>query len=183
MDATWQILLNDSDFVDLNKRGHNMYSAGFNRYHEFASGEFFGEKKELVPNLDVPMSKSSHTQVDRSIWKRSGILRIQAIEYAGYQCEMDHEHKTFIAEKTHKPYMEAHHFLPLGLQEQMPVSLDVYANIICLCPICHRKIHLGLKKERIEMIDEMYEKRNERLVHAGIELGKQEFEDMVLGAR
>ncbi len=24
-------------------------------------------------------------------------------------------------------------------------SLDVYANIICLCPICHRLLHYGLK--------------------------------------
>jgi 5-methylcytosine-specific restriction protein A len=76
--------------------------------------------------------------------------------------------------------MEAHHIIPLRLQENFAKSLDVYANLVSLCPICHRKIHLGIIEERRLMIDEIYEIRKERLAKCGFVLGKEEFEDMVL---
>ena len=54
------------------------------------------------------------------------------------------------------------------------------ANLISLCPICHHKIHLGLRDDRRCMVDELYEKRKERLVNCGFILGKEEFEDIIL---
>jgi 5-methylcytosine-specific restriction protein A len=77
--------------------------------------------------------------------------------------------------------MEAHHIIPLKLQERFSSSLDVYANLISLCPICHRKIHLGIKEERRLMIDGIYEECKDRLAKCGFILGKEEFEDLVMG--
>ena len=76
--------------------------------------------------------------------------------------------------------MESHHTIPIHLQSRFSYSLDVYANLICLCPVCHRKIHYGLRDERREMLYEIYEKRRERLAHSGLVMGKEEFADLIL---
>ena len=71
--------------------------------------------------------------------------------------------------------MEGHHAIPMRFQKSFEWNLDVYANIICLCPICHRKIHFGMKKERTKMIHQIYEERSERLKNSGISLGRDDF--------
>jgi 5-methylcytosine-specific restriction protein A len=136
-------------------------------------------QKEIV-KMDVPVVCEKPIVMEYKIWRRSGILRTQTIELSDYQCEFDHDHKTFIAESTSRPYMEAHHIIPLQHQEKFGNSLDVYANLISLCPICHRKIHFGLRDERRSMVDELYEKRKERLVNCGLIMGKEEFENLLL---
>jgi 5-methylcytosine-specific restriction protein A len=109
-------------------------------------------------------------------------MRTQVIEFAGYSCEINGEHESFIAERNHKPYMEGHHAIPMRLQPQFDKSLDVYANIICLCPVCHRRIHYGLKEDRQQMMMQIYENRSDRLDHCGIRLSKQEFTDLVVNS-
>lgn len=178
--SLWEIVKADPDFQRLNKTGHNMYSAGFQHYFRFAQGDAFGTACDRVPALDVPVVAEEPTVMEHTVWKRSGILRTQSLEFAHYECALDHSHQTFIAESTHKPYMEAHHIIPMNLQGRFPNSLDVYANIICLCPICHRKIHLGLRDERREIIDRIYEERKDRLYHSGFMFGKGEFERLTL---
>ena len=46
-------LYNNPEFVDLDKRGHRMYSAGLNNYCKFANGEEFENIKEKVEILDT----------------------------------------------------------------------------------------------------------------------------------
>ena len=174
------LLYADEDFIDLNTRGKRMYSAGLNNYCRFASGDHFFEAREKIKVLDVPMVPEKSASSSRSSWKRSNIIRTQAIELAGYECELDHAHHSFLAEKTHKPYMEGHHALPMSLQEYFTNSLDVYANVICLCPICHRRIHHGLKDDRIQMLNQIYVMRSDRLSNCGIKLSKEEFSDLVM---
>lgn len=175
LSAAREILCADADFIEANERGRRMYSAGLNNYFRFASGEEFELIRDKVSELDVPVAPEAAVVIEQSVWKRSGILRTQAIEFAGYSCEIDSGHDRFIAENTHKPYMEGHHALPMKLQDKFSVSLDVYANIVCLCPVCHRRIHYGLKNDQIGMINRIYDTRVNRLVNSGIFLSKQEF--------
>ncbi|MCR5559435.1 MAG: HNH endonuclease, partial [Schwartzia sp.] len=180
LDFIWELLKKDKDFCEFNQRGHRMYSVGYKRYHEFIAGQDFSKYRERLSQLDVPMLSTNPTTIEYKVWKRSGILRTQVIAGTNYTCEMDANHASFLAESTHKPYMEAHHVIPLHLQENFENSLDVYANIICLCPICHRKIHFGIIEERRDMVDEIFENRKERLLNSGFELSKSEFERIVL---
>ena len=177
----WDIVMQDESFQKMNVRGHNMYSAGFHRYDEFVQGHGFDELAKRLPALDVPMAVAEPARIEYKVWKRSGILRAQTIEAAHYQCELHPEHRTFIAEHTHKPYMEVHHIIPMNQQEAFGHSLDVYANVICLCPNCHRQLHHGLVTERHDMIDQIYEARKDRFVHSGLALGKEEFEKAAMG--
>ena len=176
-----EVLYADPEFIDLNERGRRMYSAGLNNYCRFASGEGFHEIQSELTQLDVPVSPEAAIVVEESVWRRSGILRTQAIEMAGYSCEINSSHKTFIAGSTNKPYMEGHHALPMNTQEHFKVSLDVYANIICLCPICHRKIHYGLRDDRVNMIKYIYDQRASRLIKSGIEISRDDFVEVAMG--
>ncbi len=77
--------------------------------------------------------------------------------------------------------MEGHHALPMNAQDHFQVSLDVYANIVCLCPICHRKIHYGLRDDRVSMIRHIYDQRVSRLANSGIEISKEDFVEVAVG--
>ena len=153
-----------------------MYSAGLNNYIRFASGEAYKDLFGKMEAMDIPLKPEAPITVAQTVWKRSNILRIQTLICADFKCEIDRRHKTFIAEKTGKPYMESHHAIPMRQQPHFDNSLDIYANLVCLCPICHRRIHYGLKEDRVKLIHQIYSFRADRLAKSGIVLSQQEFE-------
>lgn len=175
-----EVLFNDADFVEMNRRGNQMYSAGLNNYCRFADGNDFSLHTHSIDKMDVPVEKEDPIIVEQKIWRRSDILRTQVLTASGYMCEISNDHESFIAEATNKPYMEGHHAIPMRLQDQFNSSLDIYANIVCLCPICHRKIHHGLKNERRYMLQKVFDNRAERLSNSGIVLSEAEFLEMTL---
>ncbi len=177
-----QALLSDEAFVSMNRRGHQMYTAGLNNYLRFARGEEFETIGSKARILDMPMEVPSQSERrGQQIWSRSEIIKIQAIKIANFECEINTDHKTFIAARNGMPYMEGHHALPINAQDQFRVSLDVYANIICLCPVCHRKIHYGLRDDRVSMVRHIYDQRVSRLANSGIEISKEDFVEMAVG--
>lgn len=125
---------------------------------------------EYSPNYsscEIKVSKvENKTVYDRDVNKAKGALKL-----ANFKCEIDESHETFIT-KAGTPYMEAHHLIPLAAQEDFENSLDVDANIICLCPICHRKLHYGDKIEN--ELSKLFKKRKELLKESGIVLSYNE---------
>ena len=118
--------------------------------------------------------------IERTTWKRSDIIKRQTIESAGYICEINMKHNTFISESTNKQYMEGHHAIPLKQQEYFDKGIDIYANIICLCPNCHRLLHYGLKNSKEILLKQIYEERFMLLAHSGINISKREFIELSL---
>ena len=141
--------------------------------------EFFGKKTELVL-LDKPMPVTEMYVDEHNTWKRSAIIREQVLEAAEYRCEIDPTHKSFVVEHTNHQYAEGHHVIALNKQDRIPYSLDVYANIICLCPVCHRLLHYGSPHEKKPVAKIIYDKRANRLAKSGIKLSQREFENLVL---
>lgn len=92
------------------------------------------------------------------------LIKVQTLEAAEYKCEINPKHNTFIAKNTGKRYMEGHHVLPMYRQDKFDKCIDVYANLICLCPICHRLLHYGLDSEKKVLLNQIYESRIDRLV-------------------
>lgn len=170
-----QALMADAEFVALNTRGNHMYSAGLRNYMNFAMGLDFSKLKDTVNKFDVPVPKPEKIITEKEAYKRSNIVRVQAIELAGHKCEIDNTHITFELEKSGNPYMEGHHAIPLHLQGNFSYSLDVFANVICLCPICHRKIHFGKCSDRKDMLAYLYDERHYRLANCGLKLDKDQF--------
>ena len=170
----------DPDFRTLNKRGNHMYSAALNNYYRFACGTDFSKMYKQMKVMDIAVPISDQRTITIEKWNRSSIIKRQSLESAGYQCEINAAHDTFIAKSTGHQYMEGHHVLPMKYQSKFKNSLDVYANIICLCPICHRLLHYGVATEKEGVIDKIYSDRVERLATSGIKISKAEFKNMVL---
>lgn len=173
-------LYTNPDFLALDKRGHQMYSAGFNNYYRFASGDEFIKLDRKIKLLDIAVPAGKQQAVVNKGWRRSSIIKNQVIESANYHCEVALDHLTFTAKNTNHPYMEGHHILPMKIQDKFSSSLDVYANIVCVCPICHRLLHYGVESEKKIVVDKIYAERADRLASSGIKIGKEEFEKLVI---
>lgn len=170
----------NAEFTALDKRGHQMYSTGLNNYIKFAKGEGFGNIKKKIEIFDeeVPIGKIK-TRKSTSL-SRSSIIKNQSIESAGYQCEYDSNHVTFISQTTKHMYMEGHHAIPMKFQDKFNYSIDIYANIVCLCPICHRLLHYGIASEKDKVLNKIYSARADRLAACGIRIGKADFKELVM---
>jgi len=109
-------------------------------------------------NLEnVVIEKSRGSRGD--VFKRNPKLAIQRFQLSKFSCEVDGSHETFTSIKTGKPFVEAHHFIPMMYQGEYSFSLDQIENIICLCPNCHSGFHHAIPSEKIQYIGKIYEKR------------------------
>lgn len=100
--------------------------------------------------------------------QRDKTVKIRALQRANYLCEINHNHKTFISKSNGKPFMQGHHLIPLEYEFLFPYSLDVEANVVCLCSLCHDEIHHGVNYKTL--IKQLYEERKEDLKKCGIEI-------------
>lgn len=174
------LLLINAEFIQYNSKGNNMYSSALMRYLEFAKGCDFASVNE-VSSLDIPVvAPESQTVNGTKRWRRSPIIKVQSLEMAAYRCEINSEHETFICKSTDKMFMEGHHAIPMKYQDNFDFSLDVYANIICLCPVCHRMMHYGRSCDKERYIDKIYLTRVERLIKSGLDISKDEFRSLTL---
>ena len=174
------VLLSDEAFIAMNKRGHQMYSAGLNNYIRFAEGDCFEKIGVDLRRLDIPMKLPHQSDgIVQKTWNRSEIIKCQSIRLANYECEINRKHATFISARNGMPYMEGHHTIPMRLQDSFDISLDVYANIVCVCPTCHRFLQFGRKEDKLIIAEKIYYNRADRLAHSGIVLGRKEFLDIV----
>lgn len=175
-----EYLYKDPEFVTLDTRGNRMYSSGLNNYYRFASGEeLFGKQNEMR-NMDIEVPVGEKIIVQREEWKRFAIITVQTLEAAEYKCEIDPTHNTFISATSGKQYMEGHHAIPMKLQDKFDKSIDVYANVICLCPICRRLLHHGMKHDKERLLNQIYKTRIDRMAASGITISKNDFIDIAI---
>lgn len=96
---------------------------------------------------------------EHDIYTRDRKIAIKRMELSGYTCEFDSSHKLFISRFSKKPYLEAHHLVPMGLQGKFPKPLDAIQNIFCLCPFCHRAVHHAVEPLARNIIENLALKR------------------------
>jgi predicted HNH restriction endonuclease len=139
-------------------------------YDKTVSSNDISDSIDIKPSY-VPLDKPEKITGEKVSFRRNPELAKKSILLANYQCDLDKSHKTFIT-KNGKPYMEAHHLIPLSTQDYFDYSLDVDANIVCLCPNCHRKLHYGnnLTNDLIKL----YEDRIHYLRLSGIDISFEE---------
>lgn len=175
-----EFLRKDADFLLKDSVGHSMYSAALNNYIRFAQGDDFLTENYSLADIDKPVGASEPQLVDSHQYRRSSIVKMQAIKAAHYMCECDNRHSTFTARSNNEQYMEGHHLIPLKNQDEFNFSLDIYANIVSLCPICHRLLHYGIEKEKRNLLEELYEDRYIRLYNSGIKISKSDFLELTM---
>ena len=172
-------LENDPDFQRMNAKRHRDFSSAFNHFYRFAceSGDFFRLK---MNEMDTPIAIPKKVSGRLTTLSRSPIVVAHAIESAGYKCEINPNHTTFISKATGRAYMEAHHLIPIANQDKFEYSLDVYANVVCLCPICHRMLHFADIAERRVVAEKLFLQRAERLKKSGIDISLDKFLELIL---
>lgn len=114
-------------------------------------------------NLDVdPNGRIIRRDIGQRIsYFRDPRLAAMRFNLSGYKCEIDSTHNTFIAQRTNRQYVEAHHFIPMKYQHLFEHPLDNLSNIVSLCPNCHRGIHHAIADHKYELIEGIYQKRPE----------------------
>ena len=104
----------------------------------------------------------------QKIYPRDRQVAINALSHAGYLCEIDRNHPSFIRKNSDKNYTEPHHLVPIAFSEEFSVSLDVEENIVSLCSNCHNEIHYG--RDAVTLIEKLYYERQELLKKVGINI-------------
>ncbi len=99
---------------------------------------------------------------------------------SGWKCDLDgfdgHPHTTFDT-KTGNKYLEAHHLVPMKAQKDFfPVNLDIFDNIVPLCPNCHKAVHYGSINEKKRFLKPLYDARIAKLNAHGIVIS---FDDLI----
>ncbi len=96
--------------------------------------------QDLVDSPTIPAQAAYVEFAGQRIARDPGVARA-AVEKACYQCEYSGQPSPFLSKRTGKPYIEAHHLIPLGLQPRFAFNLDIEPNITALNPLWHRAIH------------------------------------------
>ncbi len=115
---------------------------------------------ETTGGVPVPALKVAAGKV---AYARNPSIAALALRDAGFACELDPSHWTFESRAGSRPYVEAHHLVPMSKQHLFDVSLDVGENIICLCATCHRLLHFGRPINRNVFIKRLLKGRSKRL--------------------
>ena len=148
-------------------------------YREFKKGAFHSRMdvaeeadthilKAAQVYEDAPVAKGVLGEKPVSAYPRNAQVVFNALHSAEYKCELDCNTELFLRKNSQLNYTEGHHLIPLCYQNDFEYSLDVEANVVSLCPNCHRHLHYG--DDIVDMLKELYEARKERLKKCGIEI-------------
>lgn len=118
----------------------------------------------------VPIPKIRKAATTGEGFQRNPSVAATALNLANFKCEIDARHQTFISMAKNKPYVEAHHLIPFSNQGFFEFSLDVTANIVALCPNCHRLLHHGRKSDKDKKIKTLFAKRKDSLIEKEIKI-------------
>lgn len=148
-------------------------------YKEFKKGSF-SKRIGLEEESDIRVIKVAQIYEDAPVVKcemdgksisgypRNAQVVSNALHNANYKCELSCNTELFLRKNSQFNYTEGHHLIPLCYQDEFEYSLDVEANVVSLCPNCHRRLHYG--DDVSELLIELYESRKNRLKKCGIEL-------------
>jgi 5-methylcytosine-specific restriction enzyme A len=134
------------------------------------------ESIQIEDQVKAPRIANSINNL-RTSFTRKATIAVEAIILADFKCEVDSSHQSFTSRKYVRQYIEAHHLVPMKYQERFSeASLDIHANIVALCPNCHRLLHHGIETEYNLILRTLLESRQPRLARCGIEIN---FEQLI----
>ncbi|MNC33238.1 hypothetical protein D3C75_816230 [compost metagenome] len=183
--------LSISELREKDDRGNRMYSSAFNYLKQFVNANniwsYVQELKKQEIEYEETVLKlhptSKQDLVDKKqekptfktfnqykLWARNPKLAAETVAAANYLCEVDNNHVHFTSKFNNQNYVEAHHIIPIQFQDRYEFSLDVYANIISLCLVCHKILHYGCFDDKKVLLDKLYYIRQNRLRESGISL-------------
>lgn len=133
-----------------------------------ASDTTYAAEKYVAQNPDGNSTTSHRPPTNPALGK-------EAIKDNSYCCSINAGHNTFLKPDGTR-YMEVHHLIPLNQQKNFQYKLDTKANIVPLCPNCHRMLHYGCLKDIKETLKDLYDKRTAALKQSGLDVS---FKDLI----
>lgn len=124
----------------------------------------FGEKEKIIePEVDDYQTaiNSPPTKAEKNsfAWLRNAKVARQAVALSDYTCEMMPEIDLFVSNVSKKPFLEAHHLVPMNQQSSFKQSLDIVHNICALNPLAHRLLHHGTIETIEPYLDKLFQNR------------------------
>lgn len=140
-------------------------------------------------NINPEICNNAHTVEphigqtgNKKQYSKNPLLGKSAIKLAGYQCESDPKHNTFPSGRARKPYMEAHHLIPVCFQQEMweryHVNIDCLENLVSLCPTCHKAIHYGSNDVKAKLLEGLYRKCAPKYHKIGLAISLEEIKKL-----
>lgn len=117
---------------------------------------------------DIPKDKNKICKNIINQWPRDPVIAERALINSNFKCTINCTHEHFKSKVTGENYVESHHLIPMCYQEDFDNSLDVEANIVCLCVVCHKKLHHAELNEKKDMLYTLFNQREERLKKCGL---------------
>ncbi|QIH76409.1 hypothetical protein GTN31_08535 [Macrococcoides canis] len=149
------------------------------------SDQLIDSKQNTIKNSDIFIEKEINNPEKRPApvivnnikrYKRNLLEVRKAKDSANYTCEFDSNHVTFQNSFDNKPFIEAHHLIPMATQGLFEYNIDFADNIICLCPNCHRRIHYGVKSDKSEMVQKFFKERKDKIEYFNVNVKYNDLE-------
>lgn len=121
-------------------------------------------------------SKRKNGKQNAFIPKRDKQVAINALKHAGFKCEINKTHPTFLRRNQDVAYTEPHHLIPFEFYDEFDWSVDKEENIVSLCSNCHNQIHYG--KDADLLIKKLYKQRVSYLKKIGLEISLKRLLEM-----
>lgn len=155
--------------LHVNGNRRDSHAADDGTYQDVVNSININQPLEQVDYSPVLFNDTSHRNNVSHRINTNPQLAAEVIARNSYDCFISREHHTFIKSDGHQ-YMEAHHLIPVSQQEYFEYALDTAANIVPLCPICHRLLHHGRIDDIRPVLRRLYEEHIEHLAQSGLEI-------------
>jgi len=132
--SIWFMFLKNNE-IWIGSMDESSWRSGSSNFKLDESDEYYQEAINDSDSIRITQLKA------RDIYRRDRNLALERMELSGFRCEFNNKHQLFTSRFSKKPYLEAHHLIPLGLQSDFIKPLDTIHNLFCLCPYCHRAVH------------------------------------------
>jgi len=147
------------------KRAGGLFAGCMNESQWRSIGTLDHYDAEFQDSVDSVEPRPSVKEVEFAgkRFQRDPAISRRAIAKSGFICEYSGKPTPYLSKRTGKPYIEAHHLIPLGLQGEFDFPLDCTENVIALNPLWHRAIHHAEPKTVQTILDSLRKKRRDFL--------------------
>jgi len=133
-------------------------------YTEIYVPEYVPRQPQLLELNEEKIDTTSEEGVFKLTAVR-GVLKNLAKQQSEYKCALEPLNmcKYFTSKEEEKNYLEIHHFIPREFSYEFEDTIEVIENYVPLCPRCHSMIHRAADRERIGLINYLFNQKNELL--------------------
>jgi 5-methylcytosine-specific restriction protein A len=157
----WFTYINKGDALVIGSMPQNIWNALDQEDPEDST--YLDQVEETITTFKIktpPTPKITERLIgSKKVYERNPLIASFSLKKSNYTCDIDPNHKTFVALKNSMPFVEAHHFVPMKYQSDFTIPVDCVENVISLCPNCHRGIHLGIVEHKKNLVEIIFKKR------------------------